>query len=162
VCLFKSSRPALHPVMSEGMSPYEIYYVLATDEEIQRLNELSAAIAGFAALPNNSSPPLGHLRAIARSGIFDVLAPGPPQGFRGPPWRLSASTKAQMRTFPDIDGVWRQTRGASVGSRVAGPCARDLAQWPVSGLWVIGLFVGIDLIFYGCAWIALALSLRTM
>jgi uncharacterized membrane protein HdeD (DUF308 family) len=37
-----------------------------------------------------------------------------------------------------------------------------LAQWPASGLWVIGLFVGIDLIFYGCAWIALALSLRTM
>ena len=73
MCLFKSSRPALHPVMSEGMSPYEIYYVLATDEEIQRLNELSAAIAGFAALPNNSSPPLGHLRAIARSGIFDGL-----------------------------------------------------------------------------------------
>jgi len=37
-----------------------------------------------------------------------------------------------------------------------------LAQWPASGLWVIGLFVGIDLIFYGCAWIALALELRTM
>jgi len=35
-----------------------------------------------------------------------------------------------------------------------------LAQWPVSGLWVIGLFVGIDLIFYGAAWIALALGLR--
>ena len=34
----------LHPVMSEGMSPYEIYYVLATDEEIQRLNELNAAM----------------------------------------------------------------------------------------------------------------------
>jgi uncharacterized membrane protein HdeD (DUF308 family) len=26
-----------------------------------------------------------------------------------------------------------------------------LAQWPASGLWVIGLFVGIDLIFYGGA-----------
>ncbi len=37
-----------------------------------------------------------------------------------------------------------------------------LAEWPVSGLWVIGLFVGIDLIFYGCAWIGLALNLRTM
>ncbi len=37
-----------------------------------------------------------------------------------------------------------------------------LAQWPDSGLWVIGLFVGIDLILYGCAWIALALNLRTM
>lgn len=36
-----------------------------------------------------------------------------------------------------------------------------LAQWPASGLWVIGLFVGIDLIFYGAAWIALAAGLRT-
>ena len=36
-----------------------------------------------------------------------------------------------------------------------------LAQWPASGLWVIGLFIGIDLIFYGGAWIALALGLRT-
>ena len=35
-----------------------------------------------------------------------------------------------------------------------------LAQWPVSGLWVIGFFIGIDLIFYGAAWIALALGLR--
>ncbi len=35
-----------------------------------------------------------------------------------------------------------------------------LAQWPASGLWVIGLFVGIDLIFYGGAWVALALGLR--
>jgi hypothetical protein len=35
-----------------------------------------------------------------------------------------------------------------------------LAQWPASGLWVIGLFIGIDLIFYGLAWIAIALGLR--
>jgi uncharacterized membrane protein HdeD (DUF308 family) len=35
-----------------------------------------------------------------------------------------------------------------------------LAQWPASGLWVIGLFIGIDLIFYGLAWIGLALGLR--
>jgi uncharacterized membrane protein HdeD (DUF308 family) len=33
-------------------------------------------------------------------------------------------------------------------------------QWPASGLWVIGLFVGIDLIFNGWAWIMLALGLR--
>ena len=37
-----------------------------------------------------------------------------------------------------------------------------LAQWPVSGLRVIGMFVGIDLFFYGIAWIAVALHLRTM
>lgn len=37
-----------------------------------------------------------------------------------------------------------------------------LMQWPVSGLWVVGLFVGIDLIFYGWAWIALAIGLHKM
>lgn len=37
-----------------------------------------------------------------------------------------------------------------------------MAQWPISGLWVIGLFVGIDLILYGSAWIALALDLHKM
>jgi len=35
-----------------------------------------------------------------------------------------------------------------------------LAEWPASGLWAIGLLIGVDLIFYGCAWIALALGLR--
>jgi uncharacterized membrane protein HdeD (DUF308 family) len=39
--------------------------------------------------------------------------------------------------------------------------AMVLAQWPASGLWVIGLFIGIDLVFYGLAWIALALGLRS-
>ena len=37
-----------------------------------------------------------------------------------------------------------------------------LAQWPFSGLWVIGLFLGIDLIVYGCNWIALAAQLKKM
>ncbi|WP_294531826.1 DUF308 domain-containing protein [uncultured Rhodoblastus sp.] len=39
--------------------------------------------------------------------------------------------------------------------------AMVLAQWPASGLWVIGVFIGIDLVFYGLAWIALALGLRS-
>ena len=33
-------------------------------------------------------------------------------------------------------------------------------QWPVSGLWVIGLFVGIDLIFGGWTTVMLALAAR--
>ncbi len=37
-----------------------------------------------------------------------------------------------------------------------------LGQWPVSGLWVIGMFVGIRLVFFGGAWIAVALGLRTL
>jgi uncharacterized membrane protein HdeD (DUF308 family) len=35
-----------------------------------------------------------------------------------------------------------------------------LSSWPTSGLWVIGLFLGIDLIFYGAAWVAIAMGLR--
>ena len=37
-----------------------------------------------------------------------------------------------------------------------------LAGWPATGFWVIGLFVGIELIFYGWAWIALAIGLHKM
>lgn len=33
--------------------------------------------------------------------------------------------------------------------------------WPESSLWVIGLFVGIDLLFHGWSWVLLGLSVRT-
>jgi uncharacterized membrane protein HdeD (DUF308 family) len=33
-------------------------------------------------------------------------------------------------------------------------------QWPEASLWVIGLFVGIDLIFTGWTWVMLALAVR--
>jgi uncharacterized membrane protein HdeD (DUF308 family) len=35
-----------------------------------------------------------------------------------------------------------------------------LAQWPDSGLWVLGMFVGIDLIFNGASWSAIAVGVR--
>jgi uncharacterized membrane protein HdeD (DUF308 family) len=35
-----------------------------------------------------------------------------------------------------------------------------LKQWPLSGLWIIGLFVGIDLIFSGWTWVILGLALK--
>lgn len=34
------------------------------------------------------------------------------------------------------------------------------ADWPISGLWVIGLFVGIDMLLAGITWVVLALSVR--
>ena len=37
-----------------------------------------------------------------------------------------------------------------------------LARWPVSGLWVIGLFVAIEMIFGGWAYIFIALGARAM
>jgi uncharacterized membrane protein HdeD (DUF308 family) len=33
--------------------------------------------------------------------------------------------------------------------------------WPESSFWVIGLFVGIDLLFHGWSWVILALTART-
>jgi uncharacterized membrane protein HdeD (DUF308 family) len=35
-------------------------------------------------------------------------------------------------------------------------------QWPATALWVIGLFVGIDLIFTGWTWVMLALALKNV
>jgi uncharacterized membrane protein HdeD (DUF308 family) len=36
------------------------------------------------------------------------------------------------------------------------------AQWPLSGLWAIGLFLGIDLVLVGGAWIIIAISLKRL
>jgi uncharacterized membrane protein HdeD (DUF308 family) len=36
------------------------------------------------------------------------------------------------------------------------------SQWPVSGLWVIGLFIGIDMISYGWSLVMLALAVRSL
>jgi len=33
-------------------------------------------------------------------------------------------------------------------------------QWPLSGLWVIGLFVGIEMLFGGLSWVMLGLAVR--
>jgi uncharacterized membrane protein HdeD (DUF308 family) len=35
-----------------------------------------------------------------------------------------------------------------------------LAHWPISSLFVLGLFLGIDLIFAAAGWISLGLGLR--
>lgn len=35
-----------------------------------------------------------------------------------------------------------------------------LSEWPYSGLWVIGLFIGIDLILSGWTWVVLSLAAR--
>jgi uncharacterized membrane protein HdeD (DUF308 family) len=36
-----------------------------------------------------------------------------------------------------------------------------LAHWPVSSLFVLGIFLGVDLVFAGAGWIALGLGLRS-
>jgi uncharacterized membrane protein HdeD (DUF308 family) len=34
--------------------------------------------------------------------------------------------------------------------------------WPATGLWVIGLFIGIDLIFFGWFWVLISLTARSV
>jgi uncharacterized membrane protein HdeD (DUF308 family) len=34
-------------------------------------------------------------------------------------------------------------------------------QWPLSGVWVIGLFVGIEMLFSGLSWVMLGLAVRS-
>ncbi|MGE5446243.1 MAG: HdeD family acid-resistance protein [Ignavibacteriales bacterium] len=34
-------------------------------------------------------------------------------------------------------------------------------HWPLSGLWIIGLFIGIEMIIYGWSWLMLGLSFRS-
>lgn len=36
------------------------------------------------------------------------------------------------------------------------------AEWPLSGLWIIGLFIGIDLLFVGWFWIMLSLESKNL
>ena len=49
----------LHEVKSEGMSPYETYYVLATDKELGRLYDLATSI--HVADDNTLRSDRGHL-----------------------------------------------------------------------------------------------------
>jgi uncharacterized membrane protein HdeD (DUF308 family) len=36
-----------------------------------------------------------------------------------------------------------------------------LAHWPVSSLWTLGVFLGVDLVFAGASWIGVGMGLRT-
>ena len=38
--------------------------------------------------------------------------------------------------------------------------AMIIAQWPYSGLYVLGIFLGIDLIFIGSSWFTIGLALK--
>jgi len=35
-----------------------------------------------------------------------------------------------------------------------------LAEWPVSGLYVLGLFLGVNLLFEGVSWVAMGLAAK--
>lgn len=58
-----------------------------------------------------------------------------------------------------IEGQWLYVFDGLVSVALGGLL---LAGWPVTGLWAIGLFIGIDLVLRGSAIAALGLSLRRL
>ena len=57
-----------------------------------------------------------------------------------------------------IAGAGLGTVGAGVVTLLLG--AMIIAQWPASGIFVLGIFLGIDLIFIGSGWITMGMALR--
>jgi uncharacterized membrane protein HdeD (DUF308 family) len=59
--------------------------------------------------------------------------------------------------------IWREGGWALLFSGLIGILAGIfiLTRWPATGLWVLGLCLGIDLIFHGCAWIAYSFSVHS-
>ena len=57
--------------------------------------------------------------------------------------------------------LWRQAGWLLLLSGIIGVLAGGiiLSEWPQSGLWVLGLCLGVDLLFHGFAWISYSLSI---
>jgi len=106
-----------------------------------------------------------HLLAAILFGVTGLL-------FVMRPLRSAEVVTVFMAMIFMVGGLFKLLSSFAVGLSDWGWLALDgiitlimgllvLAQWPASGLWLIGLFVGISLIIDGAAWIALALGLRT-
>lgn len=59
--------------------------------------------------------------------------------------------KHQYWVWVGLNGVIAQALGVMIWQ-----------QWPLSGLWAIGLFIGIDLIFYGWSLLMVGLSIKRL
>jgi len=57
--------------------------------------------------------------------------------------------------------LWRDAGWILLLSGIVGVLAGGviISEWPQSGLWVLGLVLGVDLLFHGFAWIAYSFSL---
>lgn len=56
--------------------------------------------------------------------------------------------------------AWGLVVFAGVTSLILG--VMILAQWPASGLYVLGIFLGVDLLFSGAGWISTGLTIRRL
>jgi len=113
---------------------------------------------------SNKLPPL----------ILGVIAALCGLGLLGEPWIGMKFIALLLAIFFVVEGIWKII--ASFGYRPASGWLMMLAsgvialvlgvliwqQWPVSGLWVIGLFVGIDMILNGWSLVMLGLAAKNL
>ena len=89
------------------------------------------------------------------------------------PLNALAALTLLLACFLMVDGIFKVVaalayRFAAWGWSLAGGIIDVILgvmiwqEWPASALWVIGLFVGINLLFRGFNWIALGLALRSL
>ena len=108
---------------------------------INLLEGVLYAVAGFIALVNPGLAAITLTLLIAMlflaSGVFRLV--------------IAFSTPLHHRGWLVFNGALSIVLGLSIW-----------ASWPLSGLWVIGLFVGIDMIFDGWTEVMLALTARRL
>lgn len=95
-------------------------------------------------------------------------------GLLGEPWLGMKLIALLLALFFAIEGIWKII--ASFNYRPASGWLALLAsgiltlvlgvliwrQWPISGLWAVGVFVGIDLLMTGFSTIAIAITIRQL
>jgi uncharacterized membrane protein HdeD (DUF308 family) len=73
-------------------------------------------------------------------------------------WIISGLFRAMLAGALWGEGGWVLLLSGIIGIAAG---AIILARWPESGLWVLGLCLGIDLVFHGIAWIGYSLSIHS-
>jgi len=140
---------------------------------------LAAAVAiGSLLLVGGGAEVIGAFWCRGWSGFFSHLLSGVLSivvgilFLRAPVGALAALTLL-VACFLMVGGIFKIVasagyRFASWGWALAGGIVDVILgvliwqEWPASALWVIGLFVGINLLFRGFNWIALGMALRAL
>ncbi|MBY0558717.1 HdeD family acid-resistance protein [Hyphomicrobium sp.] len=102
---------------------------------------------------------IGALYAVC--GLMLVTDPGRASIILALVFALSLIASGAVRIVQAVE-YWQWAGWLLLFSGVVGIAAGlvILSKWPVSGLWVLGLVVGIDLLLHGLWWISLGSRLR--
>lgn len=104
---------------------------------------------------------VGVLYVVA--GVFTLMAPPAAAAVltlvAGAAFAASGIVRIVMAFQMESGTPWIWVALSGVVTTLLG--ALVLAQWPYSGLYILGLFFGVDLVFAGVGWIGVGLALRS-